>query len=290
MPDARLRQRLAAEVAPRRSRSPRPGLAAPRRQLRLRGALHDRLRRGRLVPGPARCGARHLHRHGRAREGDGLDGARAADRRRRHRLRRPAQRAPHRARLRGGRRLRDPARGPGISQEMRAHAGAARDPDGRHGEEDPRGGRVARERATSSSSRAPTRAPRSASTRRCAAREAYAKAGADVLFVESPESVEEMRAIGERFDGLPLVANMVEKGRTPVLSSAELEGARLPPRDLPGIGAARGGEGDGWGLRAPEGNRLVDRRAPVAARGLFAQLTRLMGFEDVWEFEKRHAE
>src|SRR6185436_14385128 len=46
--------------------------------------------------------------------------------------------------------------------------------------------------------------------------EAYANAGADILFVESPESVEEMRAIGQRFD-LPLVANMVEKGRTPVL-------------------------------------------------------------------------
>ena len=52
--------------------------------------------------------------------------------------------------------------------------------------------------------------------------EAYARAGADILFVESPESLEEMRTIGERFD-LPLVANMVEKGRTPVLSRAELE-------------------------------------------------------------------
>ncbi|MGZ5035117.1 MAG: isocitrate lyase/PEP mutase family protein, partial [Usitatibacter sp.] len=38
--------------------------------------------------------------------------------------------------------------------------------------------------------------------------DAYAKAGADILFIESPESVDEMRAIGKRFD-LPLVANMV---------------------------------------------------------------------------------
>src|SRR5690349_25531 len=53
--------------------------------------------------------------------------------------------------------------------------------------------------------------------------EAYAKAGADILFVESPESVEEMRAIGERFTGLPLLANMVDSGRTPVLGRAELE-------------------------------------------------------------------
>ena len=52
--------------------------------------------------------------------------------------------------------------------------------------------------------------------------EAYARAGADILFVESPESEEEMRRIGQSFD-LPLLANMVEKGRTPVLSRQELE-------------------------------------------------------------------
>jgi 2-methylisocitrate lyase-like PEP mutase family enzyme len=52
--------------------------------------------------------------------------------------------------------------------------------------------------------------------------DAYARAGADILFVESPESVDEMRRIGRAFD-LPLVANMVEKGRTPVLKRGELE-------------------------------------------------------------------
>ena len=52
--------------------------------------------------------------------------------------------------------------------------------------------------------------------------EAYAKAGADILFVESPESQEEMRRIGSAFE-LPLVANMVEQGRTPVLCRPELE-------------------------------------------------------------------
>ena len=42
--------------------------------------------------------------------------------------------------------------------------------------------------------------------------DAYAKAGADILFVESPESLEEMRTIGLSFDR-PLMANMVEGGR-----------------------------------------------------------------------------
>jgi 2-methylisocitrate lyase-like PEP mutase family enzyme len=49
----------------------------------------------------------------------------------------------------------------------------------------------------------------------------YQEAGADVLFVEAPESVDEMRLIGDRLSG-PLLANMVEGGKTPLLTAAEL--------------------------------------------------------------------
>ncbi len=52
--------------------------------------------------------------------------------------------------------------------------------------------------------------------------EAFVKAGADILFIESPESEAEMETIGRSFD-VPLLANMVEGGRTPILSRAELE-------------------------------------------------------------------
>jgi 2,3-dimethylmalate lyase len=51
---------------------------------------------------------------------------------------------------------------------------------------------------------------------------AYQEAGADILFIESPESVEEMKAITSSFD-IPVLANMVEGGRTPLLSAQELE-------------------------------------------------------------------
>ncbi|CAB4570864.1 unannotated protein [freshwater metagenome] len=51
--------------------------------------------------------------------------------------------------------------------------------------------------------------------------ELYREAGADVLFVEAPESVEELRTIGARFD-VPLVANMVEGGKTPLCTVDEL--------------------------------------------------------------------
>ncbi|MFN4310399.1 MAG: oxaloacetate decarboxylase [Ferrovibrio sp.] len=51
----------------------------------------------------------------------------------------------------------------------------------------------------------------------------YMEAGCDVLFVEAPQSVDEMRLITSRFGNrVPLLANMVEGGKTPLLSAAEL--------------------------------------------------------------------
>lgn len=54
--------------------------------------------------------------------------------------------------------------------------------------------------------------------------EAYLAAGADVLFVEAPRSGEELALVAERFGGrVPLLANMVEGGATPMRSAADLE-------------------------------------------------------------------
>ena len=53
--------------------------------------------------------------------------------------------------------------------------------------------------------------------------EAYLEAGADILFVEGPNSHEEMQAICDRFAGrVPLLANMVEGGKTPIKSADDL--------------------------------------------------------------------
>lgn len=53
--------------------------------------------------------------------------------------------------------------------------------------------------------------------------EAYLEAGADVVFVEAPENDEQMRGITARFGGrVPLMANMIEGGRTPLKSIDEL--------------------------------------------------------------------
>ena len=54
--------------------------------------------------------------------------------------------------------------------------------------------------------------------------ERYLEAGADVLFIEALRSAEEMKTALARFAGrVPLLANMVEGGKTPLLSAAELE-------------------------------------------------------------------
>jgi len=54
--------------------------------------------------------------------------------------------------------------------------------------------------------------------------ERYLEAGADVLFVEALRSREDMEMAATRFAGrVPLLANMVEGGKTPVLPAAELE-------------------------------------------------------------------
>ena len=53
--------------------------------------------------------------------------------------------------------------------------------------------------------------------------EAYVEAGADVLFIEAPRSIDQMDQIAVRFASrIPLLANMVEGGMTPTYSAHEL--------------------------------------------------------------------
>lgn len=117
--------------------------------------------------------------------------------------------------------------------------------------------------------------------------EAYARAGADLLFVESPESPEEMRRIGAAFD-IPLVANMVEGGRTPVLSRAELEaiGYKLAIFPVSALLAAT------QAMQAVYTQLLEQGSSAGTSQPLmrFADLTDLMGFPEVHAFERRWAD
>ncbi|GAU86900.1 oxaloacetate decarboxylase [Bosea sp. BIWAKO-01] len=117
--------------------------------------------------------------------------------------------------------------------------------------------------------------------------EAFLKAGADILFIESPESVEEMERIGRAFDA-PLVANMVEGGRTPILSRAELEGLGYKIAIYPVAGL----------LAAASTLQLVfaHLKSTGSTRDWdghlypFTEFVRMIGFERVWAFERANAE
>jgi 2-methylisocitrate lyase-like PEP mutase family enzyme len=118
--------------------------------------------------------------------------------------------------------------------------------------------------------------------------EAYAKAGADILFIESPENVDEMTRIGKTFPNHPLIANMVEKGRTPVLSQGELEqlGYKIAIFPVTALLASVQAMTKVYEHFKDTGSSINN---PVDLYD-FGDLSKLMGFEDVWEFEKRYIE
>jgi methylisocitrate lyase len=68
---------------------------------------------------------------------------------------------------------------------------------------------------------------------------AYHKAGADVIFIEAPRSIEELKRIAKEINA-PLVANMIEEGLTPNLPSKDLlkMGYRIAVFPLSGLYAA----------------------------------------------------
>ena len=117
--------------------------------------------------------------------------------------------------------------------------------------------------------------------------EAYANAGADILFVESPESEREMEKICASFE-LPLMANMVEGGKTPILSAARLTelGYRIAIFPATGFLAAGAALYSVYKTLQRDGSS-VGATAPLYP---FNDFAKLMGFQDVWDFDKRHAD
>jgi 2-methylisocitrate lyase-like PEP mutase family enzyme len=113
--------------------------------------------------------------------------------------------------------------------------------------------------------------------------ELYLKSGADVLFIESPESPEEMRAIGERFRGVPLLANMVNGGRTPLLSKGELEDIGYRIAIYPALGFLAMGAAVEKAYAELKAGR--ERSVPLYD---FRKFSELMGFDWVAEFERKY--
>jgi 2-methylisocitrate lyase-like PEP mutase family enzyme len=118
--------------------------------------------------------------------------------------------------------------------------------------------------------------------------DAFAEAGADVLFIESPESEAEMAKIGARFAGVPLLANIVEGGRTPVLPKARLQelGYSISIHPASGFLAFAQACAGIYGTLKETGATL-GATTPLLP---FSDMNALMGFPAVWDFEKRHPE
>jgi 2-methylisocitrate lyase-like PEP mutase family enzyme len=118
---------------------------------------------------------------------------------------------------------------------------------------------------------------------------AYADAGADMLFIESPESEDELVTIGRELGDVLLMANMVEGGgRTPVLSNARLAeiGFALSIHPIAGILSAAAALQTVY-RQIRETGSSIGSSAPVYS---FAEMNRLMGLEEVLRFDRTHAE
>ena len=116
--------------------------------------------------------------------------------------------------------------------------------------------------------------------------EAYARAGADILFFEAPQSEDEMRRACEAFE-LPMMANMSDGGKTPMLDAQTLREIGFSLAIYPSMTSLAAAAAMERALRhlKTSGGRL----APGDDLFDFNEFCRRIGFEEVWDFEKRWA-
>jgi 2-methylisocitrate lyase-like PEP mutase family enzyme len=115
---------------------------------------------------------------------------------------------------------------------------------------------------------------------------AFAKAGADVVFIESPESEEEMLKVAAEIDA-PLFANMVNGGRTPLFSAEKLASMGYAIAIHPAIGFLSVGAALQKAYSDLARNGETSKDIDLYS---FAEFNKLIGFEDVWAFEKKFAQ
>ena len=115
--------------------------------------------------------------------------------------------------------------------------------------------------------------------------ELYAQAGADILFIESPETELELERIAAAFRGSRwLVVNMAEGGRTPILKACDLSQLGFAMVIYPATGflAAAAALERAYkdllqhGLSGPAADRLLS----------FEAMHSLMGFDEVWQRDR----
>jgi len=117
--------------------------------------------------------------------------------------------------------------------------------------------------------------------------DAYREAGADILFVEALTSDDEMRMACDHAKA-PMMANMANGGLTPMRTAAQMQDLGYALAIFPSMTSLIGAAATEIALRRmkaegspePEGMPLFD----------FKHFCSLIGFEDVWAFEKQWAQ
>jgi 2,3-dimethylmalate lyase len=115
----------------------------------------------------------------------------------------------------------------------------------------------------------------------------FAAAGADVVFIEAPESPDEFRRVGESIDAW-LLANMVPTGKSPVIERKDLIdwGFDIAIYPSAGMAVACAALQRNFAWLKEHGSTTG---SPVPAFTM-AELHELVGFAEVWDFEKRFVE
>ncbi|MGR3199786.1 MAG: isocitrate lyase/PEP mutase family protein [Paracoccus sp. (in: a-proteobacteria)] len=112
---------------------------------------------------------------------------------------------------------------------------------------------------------------------------AYAEVGADIIFVESPESVDEMRQVAAEIS-TPLLANMVNGGRTPLVPVGELGQMGYAVAIHPALGFLATARA----LETAFSDLLAHGETTDAVELYdFARMNELLGFEEIWQFEQK---
>lgn len=110
----------------------------------------------------------------------------------------------------------------------------------------------------------------------------FAEEGADILFLEAPESIEEMRAFCAAFDK-PAMANMVGGGKTPILPAEQLEsiGYRIAAYPLLAFSAAVAATRQALAA-------IKTGTADAVPQVTFEELKTLVGFDDYYAREQTY--
>jgi methylisocitrate lyase len=116
--------------------------------------------------------------------------------------------------------------------------------------------------------------------------QAAAALGVDAIFVEAPESVDEMRAVADATPGMVRVANMIEAGRTPLMTPAELHdlGFDLIVSPLTGLFAAAQALATAYGVLAAKGTLRDD----LGLLTTFDDFNRVVRLDDHYGLEARY--